>query len=104
MEREIEVKLLDIDIKDFEEKIIRSIGSLDNVLSINKQDLQVEAGLKFIDNICSETPIIFSITEVRYDEKNRLWKVNKSNLFAQGGFVIIEQDTGKIVRALLNKN
>ena len=39
--------------KDFEEKIIRSIGILDNVLSINKQDLQVEAGLKFIDNICS---------------------------------------------------
>lgn len=39
--------------KDFEEKIIGSISKIDNVLSIRKQDSQLESGLKFIDNICS---------------------------------------------------
>lgn len=45
----------------------------------------------------------FGITAVEYDEENRLWLVNKGYLFSPGGFVVIEQDSGKIVKALLNK-
>lgn len=46
---------------------------------------------------------LFGTITVKYDEDNRLWKISKSYLFRQGGFVIIEQDSGKIVKALLTK-
>lgn len=39
--------------KDFEDKIVKKIGIKENVRSINKQDSRLEAGLQFIDNICS---------------------------------------------------
>ena len=42
-------------------------------------------------------------TTVTYDEVNRLWKVERSYLFNRGGFVVIEQDTGKVIKALLYK-
>ncbi len=40
---------------------------------------------------------------IAYDAENRLWLVEKSYLFAPGGFVLIEQDSGKILKALLTK-
>ena len=45
----------------------------------------------------------FGGTTVTYDEKNRLWMVERGYLFSPGAFVIIEQDTGRIIKALLYK-
>ena len=39
--------------KDFEDRIIKTISIKENVCSIDKQDSRLEAGLQFIDNICS---------------------------------------------------
>ena len=39
--------------KDFEMKIVESIGSKDNVRSIKPMNSQLEAGLKYVDNICN---------------------------------------------------
>ena len=46
---------------------------------------------------------LFGSVDIAYDAENRLWKVNKAYLFHRGGFIIIEQDTGRVVKALLNK-
>lgn len=40
---------------------------------------------------------------IKYDAENRLWLVEKGYLFGHGGFVLIEQDSGKILKALLTK-
>ena len=39
--------------KDFEDRIVSIVGSLDNAESIAPADSQLEPGLQFIDNICS---------------------------------------------------
>jgi len=56
-----------------------------------------------IDSMLDKSVFDFGHTTVRYDAENRLWKVTRGYLFDQGGFVIIEQDTGRVVKALLNK-
>ncbi len=45
----------------------------------------------------------FGGVTIEYDEENRLWRVEKWYLFGRGGFVLIEQDSGKILKALLTK-
>lgn len=60
-------------------------------------------GSIIIDNMCNKSVFDVEFITVEYDGTNRLWKVNKSYLFSQSGFVIIKQDTGEIIRALLNK-
>ncbi|MBE6594359.1 MAG: hypothetical protein E7644_01030 [Ruminococcaceae bacterium] len=40
---------------------------------------------------------------VEYDSVHRLWKVHKGYLLRHGAFVIIEQDTGRIIKALKDK-
>lgn len=45
----------------------------------------------------------FGIIRVEYDGENRLWEVSKSVGLTRAGFVIIDQDTGEIVRALFEK-
>ena len=39
-----------------------------------------------------------------YDEKNHLWMVKKNYLFGDDCFVVIEQDSGKIIKVLFTKN
>lgn len=61
-------------------------------------------GSAIIDELCEEDGMLgLGFVDVEYDENNRLWKVNKTYLFHRGAFVIIEQDTGEIVKALLNQ-
>lgn len=60
-------------------------------------------GSIIIDNMCNKNVFDIGFITVEYDDANRLWKINKNYLFSQGGFVVIKQDTGEIVRALLNK-
>ena len=56
-----------------------------------------------IDNMCDKSGFNLGVTTVEYDSENRLWGVTKSYGFAKSGIVIIDQDTGEIVRALLQK-
>ena len=63
----------------------------------------VRVGGAIIDNMCNKGAFHIGVTTVEYDRVNRLWKVDKNYLFSQGGSVIIQQDTGEILRALLNK-
>ena len=60
-------------------------------------------GSIIIDNMCNRSGFNVGFISVEYDGANRLWLVNKSYYFSQGGCVVIRQDTGEIVRALLNK-
>lgn len=46
---------------------------------------------------------LFGRVDIAYDAENRLWKINKVYMFHSGGFIIIKQDTGRVVKALLNK-
>ena len=58
-------------------------------------------GSSIIDKLTGKS--FFGIATVKYDENNRLWMIEKSYLFGGGGFVIIDQDTGKVIKALLTK-
>lgn len=60
-------------------------------------------GSALIDNMCEKSAFDVGFVTVEYDAANRLWRVNKGYLFSQGGFVILQQDTGEVVRALRNK-
>lgn len=60
-------------------------------------------GACIIDNLTEHSRFRISSVTVEYDEENRLWLVSKGYLFSHGGFVVIEQDSGKIVKALLMK-
>lgn len=60
-------------------------------------------GARIIDNLTGNHDHLFNGVEVKYDQTNRLWYISKGYLFSPGGFVVIEQDTGKIIKALLQK-
>ena len=61
-------------------------------------------GSIIIDNLTGHNfSFEYNSAIVKYDEENRLWYVEKGYLTAPGGLVIIEQDTGRIVKALLTK-
>lgn len=60
-------------------------------------------GEAIIDNMCNSGFFSFGVVTVEHDSVNRLWKVSKGSLFSKGGFVIIDQQNGEIVKALLNK-
>ena len=46
---------------------------------------------------------LFGAVTVSYDPEARLWLVHKGYFPHAGGFVIIEQDSGRIIKALLCK-
>lgn len=46
---------------------------------------------------------LFGAITVSYDPEARLWLVTKNYFPHNGGFVVIEQDSGKVIKALLNK-
>ena len=58
-------------------------------------------GSAIIDGMTGEK--WFGETTVKYDAENRLWRVDKGYLFHRGGFVVIEQDSGKVIKALFVK-
>lgn len=62
-----------------------------------------KVGSAIIDNFTGNTGLWISGVTVEYDETNRLWKVTKSYLMKNGAFVILEQDSGKVVKALFTK-
>ena len=46
---------------------------------------------------------LFGAVTVSYDPEARLWLVTKNYFPHNGGFVVIEQDSSKVIKALLNK-
>ena len=46
---------------------------------------------------------LFGAVTVSYDPDVRLWLVTKNYFPHAGGYVVIEQDSGKIIQALLHK-
>ena len=46
---------------------------------------------------------LFGAVTVSYDPEARLWLVTKNYFPHAGGYVVIEQDSGKIIQALLHK-
>lgn len=60
-------------------------------------------GSQIIDDLTGNNSFSISCVTVEYDEQNRLWKVSKGYLFKRGGLVIIEQDSGRVVKALFTK-
>lgn len=58
-------------------------------------------GSAIIDKLTGN--FLLGVSTVTYDEENRLWMVERGYLFSQGAFVVIEQDTGRIIKALLYK-
>lgn len=60
-----------------------------------------EIGSCIIDNMVGSKSIGF--VNIEYDEINHLWKVSKGYLFNNGGFVVMDQYSGKVVKALMYK-
>ena len=61
-----------------------------------------KVGCAIIDRATGKNSL-FSNATVEYDKELRLWKITKGYLFSGGAFVVIEQDTGKVVKLLLTK-
>ncbi|MBR2353483.1 MAG: hypothetical protein IKA76_03155 [Clostridia bacterium] len=67
--------------------------------------MAARVGSAIIDDMCGKGIFnLWSPITVSYDETNRLYRVQKGySIFNQGGFVILNQDTGEVVRALRYK-
>ena len=62
-------------------------------------------GGPIVDNLCSKVSTDFGIVSVYYDKDNRVWKVTKAyGIFEPSAFVIIDQDTGRIIKAMYQEN
>ena len=48
--------------------------------------------------------LFLPFTNITYDKENRLWMIVSGSLFDPGGIVILDQDTGNVVTAWLQKN
>lgn len=59
---------------DFEKKIVNYIGNHSHVCSIVSKDSRAEAGLQFIDNLCS------IIRLSKYDKQNRFYQIIQDEL------------------------
>lgn len=59
-------------------------------------------GSQIIDNLTGRRSL-FSEAIIKYDEANRLWFVAKNYYPRNGDIVVMRQDTGEIIEALLTK-
>lgn len=58
-------------------------------------------GSAILDNLSLETLLSYDL--LSYDSENRLWRVERRYFPSHGVCVIIEQDTGKVVRVIKTK-
>ena len=58
-------------------------------------------GVAIIDEITGNSGLGF--VTIKYDKENKLWYVQKNYLIRNGCFVVIEQESGKVIKALLLK-
>lgn len=62
-------------------------------------------GSSVIDHLCDKDITDFGDTHVYYDEENRVWKVVKTyGPYSPSALVIIDQDTGAILKAFYQEN
>jgi len=58
-------------------------------------------GSQILDNLNGNSGYIFSGVYIEYDEENRLWLVSKGYSLFRGGEIVLEQDSGKVIKAFL---
>lgn len=94
-------KLVKVDLTDY----IDQFSAENNYSPISGYIPNVETanivGTKIIDTLTGNKS--FGVTTVKYDEINRLWLVERGYLFGHSGYIIIEQDSGTVIKALLTK-
>ena len=90
-----------VDLKEYLDSFSEGNNYLPEAGYIPDAETAKVVGSAIIDKLTGKK--LFGGTTVEYDEENRLWLVNKGYLFHQGGFVVIDQDSGKVVKALLKK-
>ena len=90
-----------IDLKEYLESFPEDNNYLPDVGYIPDAETANAIGSAIIDKLTGKSMLGGSV--VSYDEENRLWMIERGYLFSRGAFVIIEQDTGRILKALLCK-
>ena len=58
-------------------------------------------GSQILDNLNGNSGYIFSRVSIEYDEENRLWLVSKGYSLFRGGEIVLEQDSGKVIKAFI---
>ena len=96
------VKPENADLKEYVSQFSEENNYLPEKGYISDAETAVRVGGAIIDNMCEKDGSFGSVS-LYYDRENRLWMVDKGYLFHPGGFVVIEQDSGKVVKALLSK-
>ena len=91
----------EVDLKAYVESFPEDNNYLPDVGYIPDAETANAIGSAIIDKLTGHS--LLGVSTVIYDEENRLWMVERGYLFSPGAFVVIEQDTGRIIKALLNK-
>lgn len=58
-------------------------------------------GIAIIDELTDSSGLGF--VTIKYDKDNKLWYIQKNYLLGKGCFIVIEQESGKVIKALLLK-
>lgn len=66
-------------------------------------DIAAKIGSAVIDSVCKKSIFDIGSTSVEYDSTNGLWRVSRTYLFSSGGYVIIQESNGAIIKMLLYK-
>ena len=91
----------EMDIRSYVDDLAEDNNYAPEVGYIPDYETAGEIGGAIIDELTGEKGI--GAVTVCYDADNRLWLVTKNYFPHDGGFVVIEQDSGKVIKALLNK-
>ena len=91
----------DVDLKAYVESFSEDNNYLPDVGYIHNAETANAIGSALIDKLTGHS--MFGGSIVTYDKEKRLWMVERGYLFSRGAFVVIEQDTGRIIIVLLYK-
>jgi len=96
------VKAEEADLSDFLPQFAESNNYVPDAGYIPDAKTAKTVGACIIDNLAGKKGL--GSYRVKYDGKNRLWYVSKGYFFfSPGGVVVIEQDTGRVIEAWLEK-
>jgi len=89
-----------VDLNEYLQQFADSNNFVPEVGYIPDAQTAKSVGSAVIEQLCG---IKYGFTEIAYDQQNRLWRIEKWNPFHPGAMVVIEQDSGKVIKALLSK-